>query len=163
MTGETNGLPLLGLLGQLGVPALVSVVVTFLLNLHLEKRRGRREVNNRAFDSAREDVRKLSEIAVSYWARDGREDDVEIETKMVLIQEDVLVAVGDAIELTPKSGQGDVEAAIDELLRLWTGGDFQVPGRKMDLRRARSIPGAAARLRSALSRARRVLLEKQGS
>lgn len=154
---------MLQLVGQLGIPALVAAVVTFIFNRTLEKSRGRREINSRVFESAREEVRKLAQASAVYWLRDWNPDDPKDETLITLLQEDTLAEVGAAIDLIEDGAREEIETALDELIRFVTGGDFQKgQDRTMDLSRARRIPGAASRLRRALMTARRELLDKRG-
>lgn len=150
----------LTLIGQLGVPALVAALVTFFLNRRLERLRGRRELNTRVFDSARDNVREFARLTSAYWSRNRSDGDVEDETKILLAENDVRVDVAAIVELSPTVDKADIEAAIDDLIESATGGDYQSSERKADIPRIHRIAAAAARLRKALMLSRRRLMEK---
>ena len=149
--------------GQLGLPALVAAAVTFFLNRRLERIRGRREINTRTFDAARDNAREFARLTSRYWVHDRTTQDVDDETQILLAQNDVLVDVANALELVLDADRDEIETAIDELLRFGTGGNFQSAERKADIARAQRIPGAAARLRQALMASRRRLLERRNA
>lgn len=151
----------LTLLGQLGVPALVAAGVTFLLNRRLERLRGRRELNTRVFDSARDNIRDLARLTSAYWSHDRSPADPEDETKILMIESDVRVDVAAVLEFALPEAKDEIESAIDDLIEAGTGGDYQSIDRKADIGRVRRIAGAAARLRGALLKARRNLIEKR--
>lgn len=147
---------------RLGIPALVAAVVTFVLNRRLESMRGRREINSRTFDSARESVGKFSELTALYWIRDRQITDAEAETRILLAQADLLICVAAAVELIPEGEQEPLQTALDDLLRFGTGGQFQTSDRLADIARSQRIPAAAAQLRSHLLKARRALQARKG-
>ena len=148
--------------GQLIVPAVVAAIVTFLLNRRLESRRGKRELNSRAFDTARESVAKFAELTSLYWTRGSNESDVERETRIMLAESDLRINVTDAIELVSSANHELLQTAFDDLLRFGTGGQFQSSGRNADIARCRRISGAAALLQGQLVRERRSLLSRKG-
>lgn len=136
--------------------------MTYIFNVKLEARRGRREMNTKLFDAARDGVRVFAELCSLYWIRERSPNDPEIETRIVLVQADILVDVSAAVEISPLDKKEDLEAALDDLVRFGTGGDFQSVDRGTDLIRANRIVGAAARLRRELLASRRELLKIAG-
>ena len=162
MTTPDNSVGWLVIVSQLGVPALVAAIVTFILNGRLESRRGKRDLNSRAFEAARGSVAKFSEQTSLYWSKKHSNSDTENETRIMLAESDLRNNVSEAIELVAAPNQEPLQTALDDLLRFGTGGQFQSSGRPADVGRVRLIAGAASQLHGHLLKQRRTLMDSCG-
>lgn len=141
-------------------PALIASLVTFYFNIRAEKKRAERDFISKAFDAARDDVRRAVEAAIDYYPYAHDERTPLREAKLWMGERDVRHSISALIEFSHPAGESRsvLQRALDDFIDSLTGGSFKSAEATPDLDQARKISSAGAKLRSTISAARHLEL-----
>jgi len=142
-------------------PAVVASAVSLFFNHRSEKKRAARDYLTKAFDSARDDVRRAVEYAVDYFPLRSDERTPAKEARLLMGDRDVRLSIGALIDFSAESGPSRnlLQSALDDFISVLTGGSFQSSAADADLDQARLVASAGAALRAAIAKARHLELE----
>jgi hypothetical protein len=142
-------------------PAVVSGIVTFLLGQRNDGLKAQRDYRTKIADAARDDVRKATELSVSYFATSPDKRSIVQEAMIIVAERDVRNSVkrlidGAADDPELQSPKKAVRKALIGLMALLTGGSFQQRNatkinEQDDAELIRRLASEAAVLRGALA------------
>jgi hypothetical protein len=143
-------------------PAIVASFITLFLNIRSEKSRAARDFVSRAFDAARDDVRRATEAAVEYYPLPASDRTAAIEARLWMGERDVRHSVNAVIEFSTAGSDGQklLQSSFDNFIDALTGGSFQSSEAEPDLEQVRKVASAGGELRASISMARQIELRQ---
>jgi hypothetical protein len=137
-------------------PAVVASAVSLYLGSRSEKQRAVRDFITKAFDAARDDVRRASEAAAEYFPLSAEERKPAQAAKIWMGERDVRHSVEALIAFTDATSprRAVLENRLDDFIDALTGGSFESTAATADVEQVRRVATTSAALRAALSTAR---------
>ena len=153
---------MLNFLASFLTPALVAGVVTLLVNNKNEKLRARRDFITKAYDPARDDIKRAVDAALAYYPLIAAERTKLLEAKVLAAERDVRHSLTALLSLNDKDSllYCQTESFFDDFIAALTSGSFQSANAEADLGTSLRIADAGAHLRASLLEFRSYALEK---
>lgn len=152
------------LLSSIVTPAIISSIVTLLINIRQSKRKDFRDAVSKRIDESRELVYEAVDAAAMYYCNDAKNRTTQSEAKLWMAEREIRLILSSLIanfdqelDATLNELRDDFDIFISEL----TGGNFQQKNAKADLPHIRRIAGLGAELRLSILKANDAELQKR--
>lgn len=155
---------MISLLQLVITPAIVSSIVTLLVNIRLSKQKEIRDSISKKIDEARKLVSESVDAAANYFSLSSADRTAQLEAKLWMCERELRMTLSALtsehnveLNIELKKLQTDFDVFISEL----TGGNFQQKNATGDLPHIRRIAGIGSDLRLSLLKASEIEINKR--
>jgi len=147
---------ILKLLGLVVGPAIIAAIITWRVNVILDRRRAEREFLAKAFEQAASDVRIAIQAGVEYYSSESASNRKLIEARVLMLEQETRVSVSLIAEFAEQNNRftRELDDRLAAFLKALTGGSFQDTLGGVSAEQAKMVVFTGALLRKLLTRHR---------